>query len=172
MRKGSLLVEQMTTGKEPVLKAITKSDEETVKFGGLTMLKYTDVPLEQPLLFCLSGELGAGKTQFSKGIAKQLGINKIVKSPTFTILNEYDYELGSRRGRFVHVDTWRIESLNDLDTIGLRWYFLPGDIVAVEWADKFFEEMTDIAKDYNAKLVNVVFKYLDENTRQIETFEL
>lgn len=171
MRAGTLLVEQMTADKKPVLKAITKSDDETVKFGGLNMLKFIDVPLSKPLLFCLSGELGAGKTQFSKGIAKQLEISKIVKSPTFTILNEYDYEQGQRKGKFVHIDTWRIESLKDLDSVGVRTYFATGNVLAIEWADKFFEDIIAIAKENGAKIINVVFKYIDESTRQIESFE-
>jgi L-threonylcarbamoyladenylate synthase len=171
MRKGTLLVEKLVSQSKAVLEATTKSDIETVEFGGLNMLKYIDVPLEQPLLFCLSGELGAGKTQFSKGVAMQLGITKIVKSPTFTILNEYDYVLGQRKGKFVHVDTWRIESMKDLDSVGIHAYFKTGNVLAIEWADKFFEDIVQLGKDNGAKIINVIFRYIDESTRQIESFE-
>lgn len=171
MRIGqSALLSQIALQKS-VLKAETHSADETVSFGGMNMLKFIDEPLDKPLVYFLSGELGAGKTQFSKGLAKELHIKEIVKSPTFTILNEYEYSLGSRKGKFIHVDTWRIESLKDLETIGLDQYLIAGNIIAIEWADKFFEDLKSKVVTIGGKIVNVVFKYIDEDSRLIETYE-
>jgi L-threonylcarbamoyladenylate synthase len=171
MRTGqSALLDQIASQKS-VLRAETNSAEQTVSFGGMNMLKYIDEPMDKPLLFFLSGELGTGKTQFSKGLAKELNVKEIVKSPTFTILNEYEYTLGTRKGKFVHVDTWRIDSLKDLQTIGLEEYLVPGNIISIEWADKFFEDLKNLVERKKGKTINVVFTYIDEDTRKIETYE-
>lgn len=157
--------------KKSIISAQTKSDKETVNFGGMNILKYIDEPLDKPLVFFLSGELGSGKTQFSKGLARGLSIKELVKSPTFTILNEYNYKLGARAGKFIHIDTWRIEDLNDLETIGLDEYLIANNIIAIEWANKFSEGLKKKIKKAGGKIINVIFNYLDENSRKIETYE-
>jgi tRNA threonylcarbamoyladenosine biosynthesis protein TsaE len=171
MRPGQINLAQQLSDQKTVMSAETNSDAQTVSFGSMNMLKYIDEPLSGPLVFFLSGELGTGKTQFSKGLASQLGIKEIIKSPTFTILNEYEYELGQRHDRFIHIDTWRIESLKDLETIGLDQYLSAGNIIAIEWADKFFGDLQAKIKAAGGKIINVIFEYLNENTRNIKTYE-
>jgi L-threonylcarbamoyladenylate synthase len=171
MRPGQINLSEQLSNKKSVMSAQTNSAEQTVNFGGMNMLKYIDEPLDKPLVFFLNGELGAGKTQFSKGLANKLNIKDIVKSPTFTILNEYEYELGQRRGKFIHVDTWRIESLEDLETIGLNDYLVAGNIISIEWADKFFNDLKTKIESMGGKIINVIFNYIDEETRNIETYE-
>ena len=171
MRPGQINLLEQLSEKKWVMSADTNSAEQTINFGGMNMLKYIDEPLDKPLVFFLSGELGAGKTQFSKGLANKLNIKDIVKSPTFTILNEYEYELGLRKGKFIHVDTWRIDSLEDLETIGLNDYLVAGNVISIEWADKFFNDLKTKIESVGGKIINVVFKYIDEDTRKIETYE-
>lgn len=171
MRPGQINLTEQLSEKKWVMSAQTNSAEQTVNFGGMNMLKYIDEPLDKPLVFFLSGELGAGKTQFSKGLANELNIKDIVKSPTFTILNEYEYELGSRQGKFIHVDTWRIDSLEDLETIGLNDYLVTGNVISIEWADKFFNDLKMKIESVGGKIINVIFNYIDEDTRNIETYE-
>jgi tRNA threonylcarbamoyladenosine biosynthesis protein TsaE len=81
----------------------------------------------------LVGDLGAGKTEFVKGIAMGLGFCGEVTSPTFTILHEY---LGGRLSLF-HMDFYRIRDERELDEIGLDDYFKAEGFSAVEWGDKF-----------------------------------
>ena len=140
VREGQLNIYKKSD-KKSILSAQTESAEETINFGSMNMLKYIDEPLSKPLVFFLVGELGGGKTQFAKGIARCLNIKDLVKSPTFTILNEYNYKFGERRGKFIHVDTWRIEDINDLETIGLDNYFSVNNIIAIEWANKFSNDL-------------------------------
>jgi tRNA threonylcarbamoyladenosine biosynthesis protein TsaE len=135
------------------------------------MLKFIDDRLKHPVVFLLSGELGTGKTQFTKGIAKELRISDIIKSPTYTILNEYPFNLARKKGLLVHIDTWRIENLKDLQTIGLERYLKKGNVIVIEWADKFYKDLIPLLKKYNCKVFNVVFKFIDENTRDIRTFK-
>jgi len=171
MRQGQVDLAKQLLGQKSIMFAQTNSAEQTVKFGGMNMLKYIDEPLDKPLVFFLVGELGTGKTQFSKGLANKLGIKEMVKSPTFTILNEYEYKLGQRKGKFIHIDTWRIDSLKDLETIGLNEYLLAENIIAIEWADKFFDDLKTKIKKSGGKIVNVIFSYLAEDTRNIKTYE-
>jgi tRNA threonylcarbamoyladenosine biosynthesis protein TsaE len=81
----------------------------------------------------LEGPLGAGKTEWVKGLAEGFGIEPdLVASPTFVIANEYD-----ARRRLVHADLYRLEHDGELDAAGLGDWLAPGQVVAVEWADRF-----------------------------------
>jgi tRNA threonylcarbamoyladenosine biosynthesis protein TsaE len=106
----------------------TKNTAETIRIGrdigGL--LRPGDV-------VALVGELGAGKTQFVKGLAEGAGVGKstYVSSPSFTLINEYP-----GRVPFYHVDLFRLEQEKEAEELGLEDYFQGGGITAVEWADK------------------------------------
>ncbi len=79
----------------------------------------------------LRGALGAGKTVLVNGIAEGLGVTDHVTSPTFTFVNEY----GAGGRRLTHVDLYRIESEDDLESIGWSDVVLEADVLAVEWAE-------------------------------------
>jgi tRNA threonylcarbamoyladenosine biosynthesis protein TsaE len=81
----------------------------------------------------LTGDLGAGKTEFVKGIAEGLGSSDPVTSPTFTLVHEY------RSGRLplFHMDFYRLETEKELDEIGFEDYLYQAGICAIEWADRF-----------------------------------
>jgi tRNA threonylcarbamoyladenosine biosynthesis protein TsaE len=81
----------------------------------------------------LVGDLGAGKTEFVKGLAIGLGFGGAVTSPTFTILHEYR---GGRLALF-HMDFYRLQDERELDEIGLDDYLRAGGVCAIEWGDKF-----------------------------------
>ena len=81
----------------------------------------------------LVGDLGAGKTEFVKGLATGLNYRNVVTSPTFTLVQEYR---GGRLPLF-HMDLYRLNEEAELDDIGFEDYLRAGGICAVEWADKF-----------------------------------
>ena len=82
-------------------------------------------------IYCLCGDLGTGKTQFSKGFCKGLLIKQHITSPTFTIVNEY-YE-GVLP--FYHFDVYRINNLEEMYDIGYEEYFFSNGICLIEWAE-------------------------------------
>ncbi len=130
------------------MEIITHSKEETVKFAeeyGKT-LKKGDVVL-------LKGEMGAGKTVFTKGVALSLGIKAEVTSPTYAYLNDYD-------GKLFHYDCYRLSSGEDAEALGLTEYFYSDGICVIEWS----ENIADILPE-NAKVVKI--EKIDENTRKI-----
>ncbi len=107
---------------------VTHSAEETIERG-----REIGARLKPPVLVLLSGDLGAGKTTLTKGIASGLGAasEEEVTSPTFTLVHRYD-----RAGRVYHVDLYRITDPHDFDTLGLEDVFSENAVVIVEWPDK------------------------------------
>ena len=84
------------------------------------------------LVIALSGELGAGKTQLVKGLARGLGITVRVHSPTFTLVNEY----AGGRLRLFHLDLYRLEALQQIRAAGLEEYLQPDGVAVIEWAER------------------------------------
>jgi tRNA threonylcarbamoyladenosine biosynthesis protein TsaE len=84
------------------------------------------------LVIALTGDLGAGKTQLVKGIARGLGIAARVHSPTFTLVNEYT----GGRLRLFHLDLYRLESSAQILAAGLEEFWQPDGVAVVEWAER------------------------------------
>lgn len=105
-----------------------------------------------------TGEMGAGKTHFTKGIARYFGIEKGVSSPTFALVNEY---IGSEVNVF-HFDLFRITTYDDLYAIGFFDYFDRDGILAVEWSENI-SNLSDYLE--NVWLINI--SKTGENTREI-----
>lgn len=82
-------------------------------------------------ILILNGDLGVGKTLFSKGLGKGLGIEEPISSPTFTVLQIYD----SGRLPFYHFDVYRIADIEEMDEIGYEDYFFGQGVCLVEWAN-------------------------------------
>lgn len=128
---------------------ISGSREETEKFaeGYAKTLSPGDVVI-------LDGDMGAGKTVFAKGIAKGLGIEEEVTSPTYAYMNDYG-------GRLFHYDCYRIEAPEQAEALGLADYFDMGGVCLVEWAENIAPLLPE-----DAKRVRIV--KIDENKREIE----
>ncbi|RMF98200.1 MAG: tRNA (adenosine(37)-N6)-threonylcarbamoyltransferase complex ATPase subunit type 1 TsaE [Candidatus Schekmanbacteria bacterium] len=116
-------------------KVVSKSENDTFSLGR----RIGEVLLGGEIL-ALSGELGSGKTYFTKGIAGGLGIDRdVVVSPTFTIVNEYEGRL-----KMYHSDFYRIDSCAEFETIGLDESFKEFKaVIVIEWADKLEQLLPD-----------------------------
>ena len=132
------------------IEAITKSDAETIllseKLG--SHAKPGDV-------FAVTGDLGAGKTVFAKGVARGLGIRDEITSPTFTLLEVYDGNLV-----FYHFDLYRIEKKDEFINLNFEEYWEANGVSVVEWADKA-EGLLPSGS------IKVNIEYLSENERRI-----
>ena len=111
---------------------ITNSPEETEKVGAAL-----GKILQPGTVLAYRGDLGAGKTAFTRGLARGLGYAEPVTSPTYTIVNEY---LGGRLPLF-HFDMYRLASSDDLWDIGWEDYLERGGICAVEWSENVDDAM-------------------------------
>lgn len=92
-------------------------------------------------VYCLDGDLGVGKTVFTQGFAKGLGINEPINSPTFTIVQEY-YE---GRLPLYHFDVYRIGDITEMDEIGYEEYFYSEGVCLIEWGNLISEIMPENA---------------------------
>lgn len=92
-------------------------------------------------LYTLTGDLGTGKTVFTQGFARGLGITEHVNSPTFTIVQEYD----GGRLPFYHFDVYRIGDLEEMDEIGYEDYFYGDGVCLIEWAE-LIEELLPLER--------------------------
>ncbi|WP_294475521.1 tRNA (adenosine(37)-N6)-threonylcarbamoyltransferase complex ATPase subunit type 1 TsaE [uncultured Intestinimonas sp.] len=106
---------------------VTNSPEETEALGAALA-----PGLEPGVVLAFTGDLGAGKTAFVRGLARGLGCSGRVTSPTFTIVNEYE---GGRLPLF-HFDLYRLDSAGELFDIGWEDYLARGGVCAVEWSEK------------------------------------
>ena len=130
---------------------ITNSPEETEKVGAAL-----GKILNPGTILAYRGDLGAGKTAFTRGLARGLGYDEPVTSPTYTIVNEY---LGGRLPLF-HFDMYRLASSDDLWDIGWEDYLERGGICAVEWSENVDDAMENA--------VWVTIHKTGENSRRIE----
>ena len=130
-------------------KIISNSEVETIELAqNIESEKFEN------MVICLDGELGSGKTVFTKGIAQALGIEESITSPTFTIIKEYpDGEMP-----LYHMDVYRLDG--NADGVGIEEYYNKGGIVVIEWA----KTVKDILPD---ERLEIKFKLIDENKRSI-----
>jgi tRNA threonylcarbamoyladenosine biosynthesis protein TsaE len=135
---------------------ITHSSDETIERG-----REIGAQLSPPALILLSGDLGAGKTTLTKGIASGLGAAQVdeVTSPTFTLVHKYE-----GRALVYHVDLYRIGDAHDLETLGLEDVFSEHAVVIVEWPEKL-----SLRTDW--PVVRVHLEHISEETRRIAISE-
>ena len=127
-------------------KLTTRSEMDTIELAqNLESEKFPN------MFICLNGELGSGKTIFTKGFANALGIIETVTSPTFNIIKEYDGELP-----LYHMDVYRLDG--NTEGVGIEDYFTKGGVVIIEWANT----IKDILPE---KRLDIKFKIAGENTR-------
>lgn len=106
------------------------------------------------MVICLDGELGSGKTVFTKGFAQALGIEEVITSPTYTIIKEYlNGELP-----LYHMDVYRLDG--NTDGTGIEEYFSKGGVVIIEWS----ETIKDILPK---ERLDIKFKVIDEDKRNL-----
>ena len=130
---------------------ITNSPAETERLGAALARV-----LQPGAVIAYRGDLGAGKTAFTRGLARGLGIKESVTSPTYTIVNEY---LSGSMPLF-HFDMYRLGSEDELFDIGWEDYLERGGVCAVEWSENVWGAMEDA--------IVVTISRLDEDTRRIE----
>ncbi|KKR76429.1 MAG: hypothetical protein UU21_C0010G0012 [Candidatus Levybacteria bacterium GW2011_GWA2_40_8] len=140
-------------------RTISKSPEETKKIAGeiASSLQPGDV-------IALFGELGSGKTTFVQGMTKELGIKDRIISPTFLIIREHKLKTTNPKLKTLfHVDLYRIDK--DFMNLGLQEIFSDREaVMVIEWAEKIENLLPE-------KRIDIHFKYINENVRELEINE-
>nr|WP_143290239.1 tRNA (adenosine(37)-N6)-threonylcarbamoyltransferase complex ATPase subunit type 1 TsaE [Caloramator proteoclasticus] len=130
---------------------VTNNERETFELGYKIGAK-----LKKGDVISLNGDLGAGKTHLTKGIAAGLGVDDYITSPTFTIVNEYMGRLP-----FYHFDVYRIDDIYEMYEIGFDEYLYGDGVCVVEWGD-MVEELLPKDKIY------IYIKKLDDSIREVQ----
>jgi len=148
--------------------SITDSPNETQKVAAefvLQLARAEHGTRGTATIIALEGDLGAGKTVFTKGVAAALGVKTAVTSPTFVIQKRYDLPEGAHWKRLIHIDAYRLGGEDELRTIG--WDTIatdPNNLVIIEWPQQ-------VEAGVPQRTHRVVFEEVDEETRRL-TFEM
>ena len=139
------------------MKIITNSEKETIKFAE----KFSR-SLKGGEVLALFGDLGSGKTAFTKGLARGLGVKNIITSPTFVLMKNYKTSAQAPIKTLTHIDAYCLKSGEDLEAIGAMEFFNDKKcITAIEWAD-------NIKSIIPKNAIKIYFQIGENNKRQIE----
>lgn len=146
--------------KAVIVNGVNELDAFAVSFlGDLTAVNITGSKV-----LGLSGDLGAGKTTFSKAVAKELGIQEVVTSPTFGIQKQYKVlnpKYSDIFSEFVHIDAYRIEDIKETEPLRFVELFKkPNTLIFIEWPEKIAEILPEDS-------IVLSFETINENTRKI-----
>ena len=113
--------------------------------------------IQKPTTLALIGDLGSGKTAFVQGLARGLGVpsDYYITSPTFTLVNEYPGRLP-----LFHIDLYRLETVRDLEDIGLDDLLYDQAVLAIEWADR-------VAENFSTDYLSIHFEIVDDEFRRL-----
>jgi L-threonylcarbamoyladenylate synthase len=116
---------------------LSRSEEDTQNIGKELWQKYESYHGKRAIVFALQGEMGAGKTIFTKGVARAMGITELVTSPTFALENEYQ----TGKEKLFHFDAWRLEKSDELRELGFEDLIKNKSVVSIEWAERVADEI-------------------------------
>lgn len=117
---------------------------------------------QKAIIFALVGPLGAGKTTFTKALAKVMGVADVVVSPTFTLHEEYE--------QFDHIDMWRVEDPQELLDLGLDKMVKSKRLIVIEWAEKAHDQITNLKTQ--ATIIWIKFEYGKNNNERVINWEI
>lgn len=144
---------------------LSSSTAATFQFGQKLVQQAAPEIGKKPVIFALTGELGAGKTHLVKGIAHELGINDLITSPSYTLVNEYEFPWDGDTLLFAHIDAWRLESITHLEGLGWSSFLHRNAVIALEWSP----EKAMIPLHLGAHIIQVTLEYGHEENHRLIT---
>jgi L-threonylcarbamoyladenylate synthase len=136
------------------IELLSKSEDNTKNIAKNLWQKYAQYQGKRAIIFALEGEMGVGKTQFTKGLARAMDIKGEVISPTFILESEYDLE--KEKAALIHIDTWRMQDAKELLELGFNKRVLEKKVLAIEWAEK----VADIIREFDEEAIIIWVKIL------------
>jgi L-threonylcarbamoyladenylate synthase len=162
LRQGSIVIRHKH-------KVITHSEEETRGFGEKLVENLIAKKLNKPIIIAFQGELGTGKTQMSKGMAKALGIKQEITSPTYIIAREY--KLKKNFAKFVHMDIYKLMEGKEIWDVGLAEMLKEKNLIVIEWAEKISQILKEQSKKAFIVWINMYHKSESERIIEYGEFE-
>ncbi|NIT04070.1 tRNA (adenosine(37)-N6)-threonylcarbamoyltransferase complex ATPase subunit type 1 TsaE [Candidatus Saccharibacteria bacterium] len=153
-------------------KIVSHSIQQTWRLAEKLVGKYSFDLKEKPLVLALEGELGTGKTTFTKGMEEILEVPRPVRSPGYILVREYFFNLNANKGKLFHVDLWRTSDEAEIEKLKIVDLVEPPNILVIEWAQKAPKLIDQICKMGDVNCVRVVFRHKGKNAREIEYEEI
>lgn len=168
LRQGDQLAIGTQNLETEAVEFISKNEEETKNLAKRLILKNWKKLKTEGLIIGLDGELGVGKTIFTKGVAEFLQIAETITSPTYAYVNEYEFERHGFAGRFYHFDVWKVESKEELVRLDFFDYLKPGNLVVIEW----WQQIENFVGELPVKLIKVGLQEEASGERKLKIREL
>jgi L-threonylcarbamoyladenylate synthase len=129
---------------------LSRSEENTQNLAKEIWQKYQTNYRRRAIVFALQGEMGTGKTIFTKGLAKAMGITELITSPTFALENEYR----NNNEKLYHFDAWRMQNSDEMKALGFDKLIKDKSVISVEWA----ERVSDIIREFDDEAIIIWVK--------------
>jgi L-threonylcarbamoyladenylate synthase len=158
LRQGSVYIQNKN-------EILSRSPEETKNCAKELWQKYEKYTGKRAIVFALMGEMGSGKTIFTKGLAIAMGVDDLITSPTYNIVN--NYQMKNSTNKFIHIDVWRINNTGEISDLNISQNINDRSVLAIEWADK----IADTIRGFNEEAIVVWVKINNRkkvNERSIE----
>jgi len=168
VRSGKVAVDQ--AGNDDHSTLLSNSEDETLSLAGKRCLMHWNDITAKGLVIGLNGPLGVGKTVFAKGVAKFLAIDAKITSPTYSYIQEYDYNRHGNKGNFYHLDMWKVDSKEAFERLDLSELMKPGNIVVVEWFDQVALWLTELNNQAKLEFISIDIKQ-DGNNRIFKIYD-
>lgn len=145
------------------------SEQETKDIAGKLLLKHWNDVVSTGLVIALNGDLGVGKTIFTKGSAHFLKIADIIKSPTYSYIEEYDYTRHQTSGQFFHLDMWKVADKDEFARLKVQDLLQQNNIVVIEWFNQVKENIAPLIQ--NVPVIEITITQEKNEARSIMIIE-
>jgi len=163
LRQGDLAVEGVARIEDREVDFISESEQETKDIAKRLLLKNWKKIKTTGLIVGLDGELGVGKTVFTKGIAEFLQVKDTITSPTYNYVNEYDFVRHEVAGKFYHFDVWKVGTKEELERLDFYKILKPHHVIVIEW----WQKISGFVSDLEVGLLEVRLSENDKGQREL-----
>lgn len=136
-------------------KVLSRSEENTENLAKEIWQKYEIHNGKRAVVFALQGEMGTGKTIFTKGLARAMGITELITSPTFALENEY--QIPNTKHMLYHFDAWRLGKSSELEALNFEQLIKNKSIVSIEWAERVSDVIRKFDEEAIIIWINITF---------------
>jgi L-threonylcarbamoyladenylate synthase len=163
LRQGDLVADGVARIEDQPVDFVSSSEQETKDIAKRLLLKNWKQIKTKGMIIGLDGELGVGKTVFTKGIAEFLQIKDTITSPTYNYVNEYDFERHEVEGKLFHFDVWKVSSKEELARLDFFKILKPNHVIVIEW----WQQISGFVSDLNIGLVEVRLSENNNGEREL-----
>ena len=153
------------------LTLFSKSEQETKSIAGRLLLKHWDNITTTGIVIALDGDLGVGKTIFTKGSAEFLKIEDIIKSPTYTYIEEYNFTRHQTTGKLFHLDMWKVADKTMFERLEIEKLFGKNHVIIIEWFSQVVNYIQPLLENTVIVKIKIAETGRNAQSRKLEIIE-